>query len=113
MAGKSFEAVKSVNVLLGSILVGRLALRPDGISVFEYSDQWLQQGFSISPLHLPLRPGLFTAKRDPFESLFGVFSDSMPDGWETMPIDRWLRKQGIEPGTLSVLDRLTLVGNNG
>jgi len=56
---------------------------------------------------------LFTAKRDPFESLFGVFSDSMPDGWETMPIDRWLRKQGIEPGTLSVLDRLTLVGNNG
>ncbi|MEI6888719.1 MAG: type II toxin-antitoxin system HipA family toxin [Bacteroidales bacterium] len=113
VAGKKTETVKSVNVSLGGIPTGRLALRPDGISVFEYSDQWLQQGFSISPLHLPLRPGLFTAKRDPFDGLFGVFSDSLPDGWGTLLIDRWLRKQGIEPGSLTPPDRLTLVGNNG
>ncbi len=98
---------------MGSIPVGRIALRPDGISVFEYSDQWLKHGFSISPLHLPLQTGLFKAKRDPFDGLFGVFSDSLPDGWGTLLIDRWLSKQGIEPGRLSVLDRLTLVGNNG
>ncbi|MEI6901465.1 MAG: type II toxin-antitoxin system HipA family toxin [Bacteroidota bacterium] len=113
MAGKKFEAVKSVNVSLGGIQVGRLALRPDGISVFEYSDLWLQQGFSISPFYLPLRSGLFTAKREPFNGLFGVFNDSLPDGWGTLLIDRWLRKQGIEPGSINLLDRLTLVGNNG
>lgn len=87
VAGKSFETVKSVNVVIAGIPVGRLALRPDGLSVFEYSDQWLKQGFPISPLHLPLQPGLFTAKRDPFDGLFGVFSDSLPDGWGNPPAE--------------------------
>lgn len=113
MEGKSFENVKVVQVALGGIPVGRLALRSDRLCAFEYDDQWLERGFSVSPIHIPLKPGLFTAKRDPFNGLFGVFSDSLPDGWGTLLIDRWFHRQGIEPASVNVLDRLTFVGNNG
>jgi serine/threonine-protein kinase HipA len=44
--------------------------------------------------------------------LFGVFNDSLPDGWGALLIDRWLRKQQVDPATLSVLDRLSLVGSH-
>lgn len=93
--------------------VGRLAVAPDRRCLFEYDDQWLKNGFSISPFYLPLKPGLFTARYEPFDGLFGVFDDSLPDGWGTLLIDRWLMKQGIGPASLSRLDRLTLVGRNG
>jgi len=111
--GKSFKKVNVVKVALNGTPVGRLALRPDGLCAFEYDDRWLENGFSISPVHLPLQSGLFTAKRDPFNGLFGVFSDSLPDGWGTLLIDRWLYRQGIEPASAGVLDRLTFVGTNG
>jgi len=113
VAGNRVDHVESVNVALGGIRLGRLAMRPDRICVFEYDPEWLQHGFSISPFHIPLKSGLFTAMRDPFEGLFGVFNDSLPDGWGTLLIDRWLRKEGIEPASFTVLDRLTLVGSNG
>lgn len=93
--------------------VGRLAMAPDRRCLFEYDDSWLRQGFSISPFYLPLKPGLFTARDEPFNGLFGVFDDSLPDGWGTMLVDKWLLKQGIQPAALSRLDRLALVGRHG
>ena len=113
VAGNRVDHVESVKVALGGTRVGRLAMKPDRICVFEYDPEWLQQGFSISPFHIPLRPGLFTARRDPFEGLFGVFNDNLPDGWGTLLIDRWLRREGIEPASFNLPDRLTLVGSNG
>lgn len=105
--------MKVEKVALNGIPLGRLALRPDRLCAFEYDSQWLEKGVSISPVNIPIQPGLFNAKRDPFNGLFGVFSDSLPDGWGTLLIDRWLHGQGIEPASISVLDRLTLVGSNG
>ena len=47
--------------------VGRLSLTPDNrLCAFEYDAVWLADGFSISPLELPLREGLFIAKTRPF-----------------------------------------------
>ena len=61
--------------------VGRLSLTPDNrLCAFEYDAGWLADGFSISPLELPLREGLFIAKPRPFYGNFGVFEDSLPDG---------------------------------
>ena len=58
-------------------LVGTLSLTPDNkLCVFEYAPSWLADGFSISPLELPLRPGLFLAKPSPFFGNFGIFEDS-------------------------------------
>ena len=47
--------------------VGILSLTPDNkLCAFEYDKAWLANGFSISPLELPLKPGLFIAKPTPF-----------------------------------------------
>ncbi len=62
-------------------IVGTLSLTPDNKQcAFEYDKAWLSNGFSISPLELPLKPGLFIAKPSPFYGNFGVFEDSLPDG---------------------------------
>jgi serine/threonine-protein kinase HipA len=93
--------------------VGRLALSPDHLCLFEYDHDWIRSGFSISPFYLPLKSGVFISRPDPFNGLFGVFNDSLPDGWGKLLIDRWLLNHGINPGNLSPLDRLSLVGNSG
>ena len=41
-------------------VVGTLSLTPDNkLCAFEYDTTWLVDGFSISPLELPLKSGLF------------------------------------------------------
>lgn len=37
-------------------------------------------GFSISPLSLPLDEKVFVPKSDTLERMYGVFADSLPDG---------------------------------
>lgn len=94
-------------------MLGRLALAPDRRCVFEYESEWIRDGFSISPFYLPLKSGVFTARAEPFNGLFGVFNDSLPDGWGTLLTDRWLKKKGFNPAEFTVIDRLSLVGNHG
>jgi serine/threonine-protein kinase HipA len=94
-------------------IVGKLAFSPDHLAVFEYEPEFLKSGFSISPFYLPLKPGVFIGRREPFNGLFGVFNDSLPDGWGMLLTDRLLKKQKINPEQLTPLDRLSLVGNNG
>ncbi len=107
------EHINSLEVKLGSRLVGQIAQTPQGKIVFEYSPDFLTNGFSISPFYLPLKQGLFTAPVEPFEGNFGVFNDSMPDGWGNLLLDRFLTSQGIALNSLSVLDRLSLIGTSG
>lgn len=105
--------IKQVEVLYANRVVGRLALTKEGLCAFEYSAEWLSEGFSISPFELPLRSGVFVAKPRPFDGGFGVFDDCLPDGWGLLILDRYLQKQGISPRQLSLLDRLALVGSMG
>lgn len=96
------------------IEVGMMSLTPDNrLCVFEYSKTWLAEGFSISPLELPLRPGLFIAKPQPFYGNFGIFEDSMPDGYGRYLLHKALLKEGIDDRDLSALDRLSIVGSGG
>lgn len=108
-----FKKVTVIEVLYKGQKVGRLALSPDRYSLFEYDLSWLQIGFSISPFYLPLKSGVLNARLTPFNGLFGVFNDSLPDGWGHLLIDRWLSSKGISPVSLSVLDRLSLIGDSG
>ena len=89
--------IDALTIKMDNQIIGRMAMSPDQLCAFEYDAEWLINGFSISPLHLPLEPGLFTAKPDPFDGLFGVFNDSLPDGWGNLIIDRWLRENGTDP----------------
>ena len=94
-------------------LVGTLALYQNRLAAFSYSDDWLASGFSISPFSLPLEKKVFIPEWEPFGGLHGIFNDSLPDGWGRLLVDRMLLRQGIQPDTLSVLDRLAIVGSSG
>ena len=107
------ELIKLIDVKIGLMVVGQIAQTPERKIVFEYTSQFLENGFSISPFYLPLKPGLFTAPDEPFGGNFGVFNDSLPDGWGNLLLDRFLTSQGIDLSSLSVLDRLSLVGSSG
>ena len=74
------QTVTKINVLYKGNSVGSIIRHQKYQTVFAYERSWLAHGFSISPFSLPLRPGPFIAKMEPFDGLFGVFADSMPDG---------------------------------
>lgn len=105
--------VEVLEVFMNRERVGRMALTPQGLCGFEYDAGYLNAGKSISPYYLPLQSGLMMAKRDPFNGSFGVFDDSLPDGWGNLLLDRFLQEQGINPYRLTVLQRLSLIGSTG
>lgn len=107
------NSLRQIEVVYGNKPVGRLALTKEGLCAFEYSAEWLGSGFSISPFELPLKSGVFIAKSRPFDGGFGVFDDCLPDGWGLLVLDRYLQQNGINPRTLTLLDRLALVGSAG
>lgn len=105
--------VKVVEVLMNGVKVGRMALTPDSLCAFEYDPTYLTTGVSISPFNLPIKSEVFIAKRTPFNGGFGVFDDSLPDGWGNLILDRYLRSKGLDPARLTILQRLALVGSTG
>jgi serine/threonine-protein kinase HipA len=94
------------------IPLGRLALKERQI-FFEYQPEFLQKGLDISPFYLPLKPGVQRCQERLFEGLFGVFNDSLPDGWGRLLLDRKLMQGGTSPSDLTPLDRLCYVGRQG
>jgi len=92
--------------------VGRLAWI-DRKLYFEYDIEFLRGGLKLSPFKLPLRATTYCGEPLPFEGLFGLFNDSLPDGWGRLLLDRKLRSYGIAPEMLGPLDRLTHVGKFG
>ena len=105
---------EKLKVMLRGRPVGTLSLTPDNrLNVFEYEKSWIADGFSISPLELPLKSGVFIAKPQPFHGDFGIFEDSMPDGYGRYLLHKALLGKGINDSALSSLDRLAIVGDNG
>lgn len=93
--------------------VGRLAYR-DGTAYLEYDGAFPESGLEISPVLHKVAKGLERPYRtDVFEGLHGVFNDSLPDGWGRLLVDRRALQLGIEPKTLTPLDRLACVGSSG
>ncbi len=96
--------------------VGYLAETPARMIAFQYSDYWMRNGFSISPLSLPLNSNVFVPPekcRDSFNGMFGVFADSLPDSWGQLLLDRHLGDMGIHSGDIGTLDRLAYIGSSG
>lgn len=104
---------KMITVTYENDKVGTLAMTEYKMVAFEYSDVWLRNGFSISPFSLPLEKRVFIPTKSYFDGLFGVFADSLPDAWGNILLSRLLRKQGINPDEVSILDRLAIVGASG
>jgi serine/threonine-protein kinase HipA len=92
--------------------VGRLAAQNRRI-LFEYDPAFVATGLQLSPFRLPLRSGVAAGDPHVFDGLFGVFNDSLPDGWGRLLLDRAVEKLGIARHDLTPLDRLAHVGGNG
>lgn len=93
--------------------VGTMAWYNNAIAVFEYTTEWLADGFSISPLSLPLEKKVFIPKPNAFDGLFGVFADSLPDGWGRLLVDRLMLRNKLDPHTVGPMQRLAIVGESG
>lgn len=107
------DRIKTLGVYCHGRKIGTLALYKEYFAAFQYDGDWLSEGFSISPLSLPLQNKVFIPAVEPFDGLFGVFSDSLPDGWGRLLLDRMLKKNGVDPYILSPIERLAIVGDTG
>lgn len=104
--------IKKLVVKYNDVTVGYLA-DLDGNIGFQYDEDWLDGGFNISPFSLPLERKIFINNKDTFDGLYGVFADSLPDGWGELLVRRMLSKRGINPDRLSPLTKLSLISGQG
>ena len=103
-----------VSIFLGDheTEIGELVLARNRV-YFKFSNSFLEKGIEISPFKMKLTPEVISADQLPFEGLFGVFNDSLPDGWGRLLLDRYLSSLGIAIQEINPLDRLAFVGTSG
>lgn len=104
---------RRIDVFLEGRMVGTLAETIDRRVAFAYSEEWLEDGFAISPFSLPVEQKVFVPTGRAFEGLWGVFADSLPDAWGHLLVDRMLKSRGFEPSEVTSLRRLAIVGESG
>lgn len=94
------------------IALGNIKLT-DGRLFFRYTNEFLANGLNISPIHLAFDDSIQVVPTDIFEGLYGVFADSLPDGWGRLLMDRYLMNKGAQLDNITVLNRLAMVGIHG
>ena len=92
------------------VLAGQLAQNRQGV-FFQYAADYLASYPSLSPFRLPFDATLHQASATPHGGMFGVFADSLPNGWGTLVMDRVLRQHGIAPSQVTAMDRLAYGGD--
>ena len=107
------ENIQYVSVMYHGRKVGTLSMGSHSCCQFEYDTTWLHEGFSISPLQLPLKAGLFSANWQPFKGNFGIFEDSLPGGYGEYLLQKVLRREGTDYHGLTPVQRLSIVGSSG
>ncbi len=91
--------------------IGEMVLHQNKI-YFKYNSDFIEQGLEISPFKMRLTNEILQPKESYLDGLFGVFSDSIPDGWGKLLLDRKLLSMGVNHHEISPLDRLTFLDNN-
>ena len=108
------EHVKKVIVSIlfneEEIEVGELVSEAKEI-YFKYYTEFVKRGLEISPFKLKLTSEINKSDAIPFDGLFGVFADSLPDGWGKLLSDRALRAKGVGIADITMLDRLSYLGH--
>lgn len=108
------KRITSIIVKYHNQKVGTLSITPDNTQcVFQYDRNWVAEGFSISPLQLPLDNNLNIAPLTPFDGNFGIFEDSLPDNYGRHLINKLLRPKGLSFKALTPIERLSIIGRAG
>lgn len=110
------ERRKLINVSIkfsgDEIEVGKLIL-DKRLVYFKYNDEFLALGMNLSPIKLQFNNSIQVANPEPFHGIFGVFDDSLPDGWGMLLLNRALEKQGLSLNDINILDQLAYIGDSG
>lgn len=85
----------------------------DGEIYFKYDQNFLKKNINPSPFKLQFNESIQKCPKIPFDNLFGVFNDSLPDAWGKLIVDRHLLSLNKNPDLLSPLQRLSIVGVDG
>ena len=80
---------------------------------FKYFETFLASKLDISPFKIKKDNTIQKVDNQIFDGLFGIFDDSLPDGWGRLLLDRRLEEMGIGRSLINPLQRLALVGMNG
>lgn len=113
-----YVPVRGIRVFLWGRSVGALVEHSPGYYAFEYDSDFLNSGWDIAPLKMPLRDGVgpyvfADFGRNAFMGLPGVIADSLPDGFGNAVINEWLRQCGVRGEDVTALDRLAYIGSRG
>ena len=93
------------------------------LAFFEYEPSFLQYGWDLAPLKMPLQQGRiygFSELRSPkdsaldtFKGLPGLLADSLPDNYGNQLINIWLARQGRLPESMNPVEKLCFIGIRG
>lgn len=107
---------KLINVFIkftgDEVLVGKMLL-DNRVIHFKYDEDFLKLGMNLSPFRLKFNNEIQVADPDPFHGIFGVFDDSLPDGWGMLLLNRALGKKGLSLNEINILDQLAYIGETG
>lgn len=93
--------------------VGRLAWAQQTAQL-DWSREVIASKLSVDPLpRYPQGPGLQAARTRYFDGLHGFLADSLPEGWGYLVMRKRLAQLGLDIGSLTPIERLALVGENG
>ena len=81
---------------------------------FEYDSSFIDSGLNLSPLKLPFNTHTYSNYDDKyFQTLAGVFFDSLPDKFGTKIIQRYYESKSLAAKDLTILQKLVFIGNKG
>ena len=80
-------------------------------TAFEFAGEFLSSGLNPSPLRLQPGRGVKIYDRSGTMETFGLFDDSLPDGWGRRIVDKmFMKREGRLP---TITERLMCVGRSG
>ncbi|MDP1623458.1 MAG: type II toxin-antitoxin system HipA family toxin [Bacteroidales bacterium] len=91
---------------------------------FQFAKEFLNKNWDLAPIKMPLShgdriysfPELLPAKDsavDTFKGLPGLLSDSLPDKYGNLLIERWLAQNGRPPDGMNPVEKLCFIGSRG
>lgn len=88
---------------------GRTLVNPGAVN-FAYSEEWVRNGSSLSPIRAPFNTNAYRQRSEDFDNLPGFLSDYLPDQWGRQIMQREFAELDL---ALTSLRKLAWVARRG